>query len=464
MLNTSKKAYQIESLKHFFKSNTPLILVIGKEGCGKTDLINHFIGSIQKQYRIIRLQGDSSLQPTELTTLISQHWDFYYNPLETKYRYQLDEILNKLSSKNQSSVLVVDSADLLPISTLAALSHLAIKQEGQSVNIHVILLGEFGLLKKIGGLQAKRIPCIQVEPLTLKETQLYIKQCISELSTGKLPELTNELIHNIHSRSNGLPVVIKRMTQEWLDHYKSNQPQKEILEKPLPAISEKSFETKRVSHAKKTPPTLWQQHWVKIISTAGLLMIGLLLWRQQKIHSPSLAQQSVIPPKQPISKVAKSFPQTNEIAEAVDALIHAPPAHAIKPKKYAINKQKPKPKPKPKLKIATKASAASQHNSTSKPLTVAKKHPHTTTKKYTVQLMGSYSQKSLKQFIAKNNIQKSTQIVETTNHGKKWYVVAYGQFNNYQEAKKSQQHLPQALKVNHPWVRRLSFLNESQLP
>ncbi len=111
--------------------------------------------------RVIRLQGEHHLQPAQLTTLLSHHWDLNINLSDTSYRHQLDEVITDLTDKHQACVLIVEDAHCLPISTLAALSHLTIKQDDSTVYLHVLLLGKSELLNKVSSLQTKTIPYIQ---------------------------------------------------------------------------------------------------------------------------------------------------------------------------------------------------------------------------------------------------------------------------------------------------------------
>ena len=148
MLDTDKKEHNpLESLRRFLQSNTPLLLVIGEGSSSKSQLLSQLVADVQVDQRVIRLQGERHLQPAQLTTLLSRHWGLNIDLSNASYRHQLDAVITDLTHKQQSCVLIVDDAHRLPISTLAALSHLTIKQDNGTVYLHVLLLGKPELLK-----------------------------------------------------------------------------------------------------------------------------------------------------------------------------------------------------------------------------------------------------------------------------------------------------------------------------
>lgn len=284
MYSFTQRAHQLESLKRFLNASNPLMLVIGQEGLGKTSLINQLIADIQVKQRVICLQGEENLQPAQLTLLLSRHWDININSYSERYRDQLDKIVLELAAHNQACALIVDDAECLPLATLAALAHLAIKQDTPHIHLHVLLLGKPTLLEKAGTLQSNAIPYLQLNPLSLQETHHYIKYCLSFMSDEKRPPPSHDIVNKIHAESKGVPAAIQQMTAAWL----KQQVQSATLQKIQQPLPNSTATRIKPAHA-----ILWRQHWVKSVSLVVLLLIGFVMWHHKQhprfffIHAPS---------------------------------------------------------------------------------------------------------------------------------------------------------------------------------
>jgi septal ring-binding cell division protein DamX len=74
---------------------------------------------------------------------------------------------------------------------------------------------------------------------------------------------------------------------------------------------------------------------------------------------------------------------------------------------------------------------------------------------YTIQLIGVSSRDSIGVFAAKHSLQGELAYIATERAGEAWYILLYGMYESYTEAVKAIQDLPDNLKSQQPWVRKM---------
>lgn len=77
---------------------------------------------------------------------------------------------------------------------------------------------------------------------------------------------------------------------------------------------------------------------------------------------------------------------------------------------------------------------------------------------YTIQIIGVSNEKSVLDFVKKNQLLKLNEIAyyESTFRGSPWYQVLYGIYPTKQEAQLVANRLPENIRQAGPWIRRLS--------
>jgi hypothetical protein len=74
---------------------------------------------------------------------------------------------------------------------------------------------------------------------------------------------------------------------------------------------------------------------------------------------------------------------------------------------------------------------------------------------YTLQLIGVSSRQAILAFAERHGLQGELAYVRTTREGKDWYILLRGMYGSYREAAKALQGLPEALKSQQPWIRKM---------
>jgi len=75
---------------------------------------------------------------------------------------------------------------------------------------------------------------------------------------------------------------------------------------------------------------------------------------------------------------------------------------------------------------------------------------------YAVQLLASYSEANISEFVAQLNTGHPAGYFETRYQGKPWFVAVLAAFDDRDEAARSISSLPAKLRSNEPWVRSVA--------
>lgn len=77
---------------------------------------------------------------------------------------------------------------------------------------------------------------------------------------------------------------------------------------------------------------------------------------------------------------------------------------------------------------------------------------------YTIQLAASADEKAINRFIRKQPVIEGMRYVHIVRRDQNWYLTLYGAYPTFSKATKGIQLLPQSLRENDPWIRRISSL------
>lgn len=78
-----------------------------------------------------------------------------------------------------------------------------------------------------------------------------------------------------------------------------------------------------------------------------------------------------------------------------------------------------------------------------------------TTPFYAIQLLGAFQLNSINHFAISNNLPNTSKVYQTELNGQPWYVLIYGHYSLFSEAREQLDNLPEELKQYKPWVRKL---------
>lgn len=253
-----------------------LVVIQGEAGIGKTTLADVFIESIEQQLTVCYIEAQASTTAHDLLNQMKR--DFQLNTDDKQsntIESQLTRMINSSLESRNKFLLIVDNAEQLPATALAAILFLQQFRWQQEAPLAIILFAENKFIDRIitnnkVSLENDMIKVLQLMPFELQETEDYLNQRLAAAgSEGPLP-ISNEDIIRIHQRSGGMPGAINEIAEKIMIENLSDMPQ----------------------HAS----SFWNSHLDKI-KWAGTIFIILLailfLWHKPK--TDPLAQAQLAP-------------------------------------------------------------------------------------------------------------------------------------------------------------------------
>ena len=155
-------SHKLNTLQQFLHSDSSLILISGSQGSGKTRLLNQVSNFFQFKSHVIHVHGRTIKTPLQLLNLIANRCNINITLKLEPLHDATKEIIRQLRHDNQLYLLIIDDAHLLEFSVLAMISHLALLQDEQKVNLQLFLSGRNTLSKKMKNLMTRAVPEIKL--------------------------------------------------------------------------------------------------------------------------------------------------------------------------------------------------------------------------------------------------------------------------------------------------------------
>ncbi len=255
-------------LQQFCADEQPLLLIQGELGAGKTTLIAQFLSQLSDNITPYQIKARETITAAEFANQIALGFQLPIALDQPTLRERLDTELQALQLEQKKAILVIEDADLLPIESWVALTHLALAQLGQPVNLYMILTSESRLENQIQQFaleqgQSFRVPTLQLMPLSFQETQNYVKHRLIKSGLSEKIPFTKEMMLRIYELSDGIPGRINRVAQQML--IEMLKPDEERL-----AVAQNQRSWMR---------SLWNGHAVKFVSGVLLALVLLALVR-----------------------------------------------------------------------------------------------------------------------------------------------------------------------------------------
>lgn len=73
-----------------------------------------------------------------------------------------------------------------------------------------------------------------------------------------------------------------------------------------------------------------------------------------------------------------------------------------------------------------------------------------------MQLVASWHAQTVRKYLREHHLQGDTAMYHVQYHGKTWYVLIFGVYNDLAGARAALRQLPAAVRRDRPWIRRLS--------
>jgi general secretion pathway protein A len=204
----------LSNLEYAISSRKGITLLLGEAGTGKTTVIHAAVARQSEKIHCVHLHNPA-LNRAEFVEMLSARFDLSQRARASKsgLLLELEELLRSRSAANETTVLIVDEAQSLPLELLEEIRLLSNIETNAEKLLTVIIAGQPELAKlftehSLRQLKQRIALRCSLRPLTLRETAGYIAGRITAAGGTPVEILTREAVALIHERSRGIPRTI----------------------------------------------------------------------------------------------------------------------------------------------------------------------------------------------------------------------------------------------------------------
>lgn len=198
------------------------VVITGDPGVGKTTLMGHLLGEIDRERLNVIKIVSSQLRPEDLLRLVCAGLDIHAGGMEkADMLAAIERGLHGVARSGRRTLLVVDEAQALPIESLEELRMLSNFQAGGYPLLQIFLLGqpEFRLTlaePRLEQLRQRVIAMHHLEPMEADEVEPYLIHRLSCVGWRGKPRFTNDAVAAMYRWSNGSPRLLNQLASRVL--------------------------------------------------------------------------------------------------------------------------------------------------------------------------------------------------------------------------------------------------------
>ena len=204
----------LSNLEYGIASRKGITLLIGEAGSGKTTLIRTAIQRQPERVHCVHLQNPA-LTRDEFIDMLAERFGLSALARCSKavLLSELEGLLRARRAAGETTVLIVDEAQSLPLGLLEEIRLLANIETDDEKLLTVIIAGQPELAERLNDRTIRQLKqrislrC-ELRPLTLQETAAYIAGRIRAAGGVGAQVFTREAVTLLHERSQGIPRTI----------------------------------------------------------------------------------------------------------------------------------------------------------------------------------------------------------------------------------------------------------------
>jgi len=471
-----------------------LVLVIGEPGSGKTTLLNRYLASTDTKWKSARILRDPETAATQSSKPQAQGG---------YPAYVLQDAANP--------IVIVDDAHRLPQKEFEFLIQEALVPGRPNKIKRLVLFGESELYTAVTKLAATlsaqpAVSKISLPGLTVEQTADYLQHRLAVGGYSGETPFTSSAIKDIHQASGGYLGPIIEIAHQWLNEkYSRNKEGHHMLQKrsatprrmvtwiaaaviilslgALWLFLDRKPSTSKAP-AQQVAKTVFRKKIVPDFKLSERTVTKKIAAVETPAKPPAVIepQQSpeATPPAKPPTPIKTVPPERKEPAAPGPIITAAQKTESqpkTEPQPVANPLQKTESQPKTEPQPVANPLQKIDSRPKTEPQSVKKPPPKTAAREirrekwllsqepahYTIQVLGVSYEKSMLEFINKNQLLKKNEIAfyESTFNGKPWFQLLYGIYPTRQDARLAAEKLPENIRQTGPWIRRLSGVQQT---
>jgi DamX protein len=487
-------------LMHHLAPYSPLLVIIGEPGVGKTALLQQFMARAKDNWRITVVTAQLDMDRDDFMASMSESLGLpSQSQIDPQAQYlALIAQLRALRQTAQVPILLIDDAQNLSVSLLELIHKLCSENDDGHI-LSVILFGTPQLQSlwtnpSLMPLAARITHTFEVTPYTEEETARYIRHRLRAAGASEDGPFDSVAINKIHAASGGIPSRINELAQQVLMDRSMGSTRRQtrnvqggakgadrrrwalllvglvvlvlLVAGPLRSVLFKSSSLPppdaQPTRALSLPPSAPQQASSgeeRVVRSDGMEAAP------AAAPSPPPPATSEAPPSSSDSSgVVKTIPLPPEGSTTVSESALAEPAPA--PEKPA-QPSAAVPVAPPKTQAAVKPAASPQPPAKkSEAVQAIKRSVDGSTwlnaqadSNFTLQLMAVKDENTARQFIEAHHLLDKAAYFPVMRNGETLYAVVYGSFSQRSEAAQAAKSLPAAWGSPSPWIRSFKSLH-----
>jgi general secretion pathway protein A len=201
----------LSNLEYAISSRKGIALLIGEAGSGKTTLIRTAVSKQTERVHCVHV-NNPALTRNEFVEMLAERFGLSDAARTSKavFLSELEALLRRRSGVGETTVLIVDEAQSLPLELLEEIRLLVNIETNEEKLISVIIAGQPELSIRLGDSalrQLKQRVALRCElrPLNLRESAAYLAGRVKAAGGQGARVFTREAVTLIHERSLGIP-------------------------------------------------------------------------------------------------------------------------------------------------------------------------------------------------------------------------------------------------------------------
>ncbi|MCB5162304.1 SPOR domain-containing protein [Marinomonas algarum] len=480
---------QLALLEHLSRYSSLLSVVQGPQGSGKSRFLMEFARNQDDTTIVSHVKASMLMTAGQLLQAIytgfSGHFkqppnEATFGPL-LKFAHDLDE-------KGQAALVLIDNAQELNTDAVSMLlDMMSLATESQTVP-HIVLFSEYSVARNLDAYQRSRYEQLShsftLAPYSLEQTRAYLLHRVRAVAGGINLPFNDKQVTQIHQESGGYPGQINKIAQAMMGNGEMPKSSKfrinfamgfplahmallsVVMLGILVAVlfSDKSDTTNSASNQTTNAiPLSPRQGQSSAETIARIDAMQRRIGQEGDIILPPIPTGSSVPTGSSAPAVRENNTQPVAPSAPVSPPISTAPIRSEAPARVAAPTTVETPAP-VQAAISTPVPTAPTPSAPA----VVQRDPFDKTDwwlsqsptRYTLQLLGTYNQKTVSDFIRDQGSIDAFGYFTSKHNGRDWFVVVYGTYRNRSEAIAASENLPRDIRALNPWARSARGIQE----